>query len=156
MDTIVHLRDCANQQEIADHLRTCDHQFKPALSSRVNIDDYSKKIEQHAVTFEAWLEDQLVGLVAVYRNAELSEAFITSVSTIPSLRNMGIGYRLLSEVIEFCHLSHIPRIALEVNILASAGISLYEKIGFQQSSLAENGMMKMNFVIKSFKEKYEQ
>ena len=102
------------------------------------------------------MEDQLVGLVAVYRNAELSEAFITSVSTIPSLRNMGIGYRLLSEVIEFCHLSHIPRIALEVNILASAGISLYEKIGFQQSSLAENGMMKMNFVIKSFKEKYEQ
>jgi ribosomal protein S18 acetylase RimI-like enzyme len=156
MDAVKHARDCANQQDIANHLRTCDSQFIPTLSSRVNIDEYSNKIEEFAVTFEAWFEAELVGLVAVYRNAALSEAFITSVSTSPGFRNMGIGYRLLSEVIEFCHSSNISKIELEVNNLSSAGISLYEKIGFQKSSLAENGIVKMNLVFKSFKEKYEQ
>jgi len=156
MDEIRHSRDCANLQEIAQHLRICDLQFIPVLSSRVDIDEYSKKIDEFAVTFEAWFGEQLVGLVAVYRNAELSEAFITSVSTIPGFRNMGIGYDLLSEVIEFCGSSNISRIDLEVHNHANAVILLYEKVGFRRSSLAEDGVMKMNYVFKGFKEKYEQ
>jgi ribosomal protein S18 acetylase RimI-like enzyme len=156
MDEVKHSRDCANQLEIARHLRICDLHFIPVLSSRVNIDEYSKKIKQFAVTFEAWFGEELVGLVAVYRNIELSEAFITSVSTIPGFRNMGIGHNLLSEAMEFCYSSNMSRIELEVNNQASEVISLYEKIGFQRSSLAENGVTKMNFIFKDFKEKHEQ
>jgi ribosomal protein S18 acetylase RimI-like enzyme len=156
MDEVRHSRDCANQQEISKHLRICDLQFIPVLSSRVDIDEYSKKIEEFAVTFEAWFAEQLVGLVAVYLNVEISKAFITSVSTIPGCRNMGIGQNLLSEAIEFCDSSNMSRIELEVNNHASAVILLYEKIGFQRSSLAENGVMRMNFIFKDFKEKHEQ
>jgi len=156
MDGVKYSRQCANQQEIARHLRICDLQFIPALSSRVDIDEYSKKIEDFAVTFEAWAEEQLVGLVAVYRNATLNATFITSVSTVPSFRDLGIGYRLLSEVIEFCRLSNFSRIELEVNILSNAAVSLYERIGFQQSSLVEDGVITMHYVLKDTEEKYEQ
>ena len=54
--------------DIYCHLKECNNNFIPPLSARVALDDYAKKIFDNAITFEAWSDDVLVGLIAAYFN----------------------------------------------------------------------------------------
>src|SRR5438477_2194200 len=58
----------ATQEDIQTHLEARDVDFSPRLSLKVDIGDYSRKINARAQTFEAWFGDTLVGLVAAYMN----------------------------------------------------------------------------------------
>ena len=72
-------QDRATDEDIARHLRLCDTDFVPALSTRVQIPEYAEKLVSHAVRFEAWQHGILVGLIAAYCNdRENDRAYITS------------------------------------------------------------------------------
>jgi ribosomal protein S18 acetylase RimI-like enzyme len=121
----------AGLRDISSHLHCCDSKFVPTLSSRLDIDKYSKKILEHAKIFEAWVDDDLVGLVAVYCNSsEGVAAFITNVSVLPSWVGKGIA----TQLIDYCILQvtqlGFKRIDLEVSKDNQAAIALYEKHGF--------------------------
>ena len=58
----------ASANEIMIHLKKCSENFDPPLEKKVNLADYSKKLAEHSVSFEAWMESELVGLVAAYLN----------------------------------------------------------------------------------------
>jgi hypothetical protein len=82
--TVIYRTQTANIQNVSKHLKRCDSTFIPTLSSRLDIDDYAKKIIENAQTFEAWTNDELIGLVATYCNSsDRVTAFITSVSVLP-------------------------------------------------------------------------
>ena len=152
MDGLTYSRDRASAEDIADHLQICSDYFRPPLADRVNIEKYSLKIRNFANTFEAWFDQQLVGLVAAYQNTELSEAFVSSVSTDSRYEGKGIGSRLLLEMIEFSGNSGISKIELEVNRYSDQAISLYSKIGFKDAQPDIHDVIRMTLTIGTFKE----
>lgn len=121
----------ADKVTIVSHLLACDNSFMPPLSQRVNIDDYAIKIENKAQLFEAWANNELVGLIAAYCNdKDKNTAFISNVSVLPEWRNRGIAQRLMEKCIINMQELGFTQIELEVNKSNKAAIFLYEKNGF--------------------------
>lgn len=122
--------DRSNTLDIARHLTACDSQFIPPLSGRVEIDTYAHKIAARAMRFEAWEQDDLIGLVAAYFNSEQGVAFITSVSVLPSHQNRGIASTLLNQCIARVEAHGLHRLELEVDKSNTGALALYGKKGF--------------------------
>ena len=121
----------ASEAEIAKHLQTCDANFVPPLSNRVEINDYAKKIANMAVRFEAWSGGTLIGLVAAYCNDQENHiAYITSVSLLREWMGKGIAASLMSRCVEHVKASGMRQVSLEVASDNKLAIRLYEKSGF--------------------------
>ena len=123
----------ASQEAIYQHLLACDRYFKPALSKKVVISEYSKKIFDKAITFEAWNKAILSGLLATYFDEISKSAFITNVSVVESAIKTGIASQLMKMCIEYAFHVHAKEIILEVNSQNSHAIGLYEKFLFKHS-----------------------
>jgi len=80
--------DESSAAHVAQHLFKCADSFVPPLS--VDIVEYAKKIRKHASTLEAWVDEELAGLVAVYTNTPPT-AFITNVSVVRIYSGQGIN-----------------------------------------------------------------
>lgn len=121
----------ASEVQIAGHLSCCDEAFVPNLSVRININDYASKISKKAVRFEAWSGRELIGLVAMYCNAqEHQNAYITSVSVQKEWMGNGIATFLVKQCIGYAKASGMTMISLEVASENNAAMSLYKKNGF--------------------------
>lgn len=121
----------ASESQIRIHLEKCDSHFVLALSKKINISDYAKKIRTNAVTFEAWVDNKLIGLVAAYFNSsENAQGFITSVSTYKQFEGKGVGSHLIKMCIEYAKANKFQSLSLEVNKVSSPAIKLYHKYGF--------------------------
>ena len=138
----------ASESEIFTHLQKCNNDFIPPLDKKVNIRDYSKKIAEKAITFEAWNEKILVGLIAAYFNdAENIMGFITNVSTLKEYHGKGIASELLKMCMDYSKNNNFKEIFLEVSDKNSGAIHLYNKNGFKNIE-TKNGMLVMKFSIK--------
>lgn len=136
-DKIVYSVNRSNAAEIAAHLLRADAAFEPALSSRVDIRAYAQKLHDRAVRFEAWLGEELVGLVASYCNQpDVGKAFVTSVSVWPECQGQGIAVRLMRQCIEHVRGLGFGQMELEVDQRSLPAVALYQKLGFntQRSS----------------------
>jgi ribosomal protein S18 acetylase RimI-like enzyme len=152
---VEYLSNKASVEEIDEHLRKCDADFVPLLSSRVEISDYAQKIASKAMRFEAWSKGVLIGLVAAYCNdREKSIAFITSVSLMKEWMGKGIATHLMHQCIKHMHVQGIRQICLEVASDNMSAIRLYEKCGFITGN-ANAPFVTMNLYLKSGEE-YEQ
>lgn len=121
----------ASLAQTAAHLHACDESFEPPLSSRVKIDDYARKLNEHAQRFEAWSGNELVGLVATYCNdPDRRRAFITSVSVLPDWRGCGIACRLLARCLDHLTQLDFARVELEIGDRNTAARRLYTRYGF--------------------------
>lgn len=128
---ILYLSNQASAADIACHLSSCDLNFLPPLSSRVDLNDYAIKITHHARRFEAWVDDTLIGLVAVYDNDhEGGIAYITNVSILPAWTGKGVASHLLQKCIEYEKQIKMVKLHLNVNKNHLHAIKLYEKRGF--------------------------
>lgn len=121
----------ASQEGIYLHLKECDNNFIPPLSQKVDLHEYSKKLAEKAVTFEAWKGKALIGLVAAYFNdAESGSGFITNVSVTENYCDKGLASRLMSNCIEYAIQHNINNITLEVSNYNNEAIRLYKKFHF--------------------------
>jgi len=121
----------ASKTEIAEHLRDCDDDFVPPLSSRVEIEEYAEKIQCKATRFEAWVDDNLIGLIAAYFNDKEKQcAFITSVSVFREWTGKGIGSELLQQCLGYAKTSSMKQLSLDVAVNNLPAIRLYKKNGF--------------------------
>ena len=128
-------RNAAHHDVLVAHLSRCDPDFVPRLSIRVTIDEYATKLEQSADRFEAWVADQLVGVVAMYCNdPSLTEAFVTSVSVDPVARHQGVASLLLDHALEHAAGLGFGRAALEVDGSNGPAMALYSRAGFIEAS----------------------
>lgn len=134
----------ATADDLIIHLRACDANFIPALSEKVDIEDYAQKLSKHAVNFEAWDGGVLAGLIAAYFNdTENGLGYITNVSTVSGYAGRGIGSTLLQKCIAYGQAQQFESIGLEVSKQSLAAISLYQKFGFVTVGETDT-MLKMN------------
>ena len=121
----------ASEAQIAEHLRCCDADFIPPLAGRIELDSYARKLASKAERFEAWADDALVGLVAIYCNdAERRAAFITSVSVLRDWQGRRIASQLLEQAIAHANALGFEHLELEVDRDNTSAIKLYEKTNF--------------------------
>lgn len=121
----------SSASEITSYLLRADAGFEPNLSSRVDIPVYAQKLHDRAVRFEAWLGEELVGLVACYCNQfDRGKAFVTSVSILPECQGEGIASRLMRQCIEHVRDLGFGQIELEVEQRSLPAVALYQKHGF--------------------------
>lgn len=117
--------------QLASHLRACDVTFVPHLSDRVKIEDYTHKIANCAVRFEAWSKSDLVGLLAAYCNDDEKRlAYITNLSVSLEWQNCGVGSQLIKNCITYAIKQGFVSIELHVDLQNLPAINLYKKHGF--------------------------
>ena len=136
----------ASEENIYLHLNECSANFIPDLNETVDIKEYSKKIFSKAITFEAWKENRLIGLVAAYMNdIETFSAYITSVSVTRDYFGSGVALQILSMAIQYAEKNHFSTLRLEVNKLNKVAVQLYEKYNFKIVEEKENSyLMKLD------------
>lgn len=145
IDYKINFAECV---DLAQHLRECDTQFFPLLSSYVDIDSYAEKIKNNALTIEAWHNNKLVGLVACYANdIRLIEAYITNVSVLAIYSKKGIASNLLDICIELIQRKGFKSILLEVKSKNSIAISLYIKRDFIEKQIENKKSMLMQRIL---------
>ena len=121
----------ASLNQIRTHLLSCDQTFYQELSTKTNIVEYSKRIFDHSVRFEAWSNKKLVGLVAAYFNDTVSQfGYITNVSVSSGYNGKGIASQLLATCINYGKQHNFKQIGLEVSKNNLGGLRLYEKHSF--------------------------
>lgn len=86
-----------SESEALALLREFDQYFNPCLSSRVNIEDFSKKLSQNADWILYEEDERTAGYIAFYRNTDAGIYYMTSYCEIPS--NHNVLERMLSNLI---------------------------------------------------------
>lgn len=121
----------ADYEDILKHLKECSDSFSPPLKSYVKLEEYSLKISKHAVTFEAWDNNLLVGLIAVYfNNFKTKTGYITNVSVTSEYFGQGIAKKLLGRVMDHGRSLGFFRVKLEVNSDNISALKLYSENKF--------------------------
>ena len=132
----------ASEHDISSHLSICNYSFRPPLSQRVDLNEYSKKIFDKAVTFEAWHGKDLIGLLAAYFNDSVSNSgFITSISVTNDYMGKGIATTLMNSCLSYARQCGIKNITLEVINTNLQAISLYKKFGFEETEIRGNTVL---------------
>lgn len=135
-DEIIYTQDNSTTYDIYIHLMSCESQFVPRLSTKVELKQYSKKIYDKATRFEGWDKKSLIGLVAAYCNRQDGCLYITNVSVENLYQGHGIAKQLLRISIIFAKENNFNFIELEVNKKNKNAINLYKKLNFE--NLKEN------------------
>ena len=121
----------SSNKDILLHLKKCDNDYIPPLSSYVNICHYSNKIFINARTFEAWWMKELIGLLACYcNNTDSKTAFITNISVVKCFQGNGIAKKLLFNVMYNLKKNHWERVQLDVAENNKTAIKFYKKHNF--------------------------
>ena len=80
--------------------------------------------------------ERLIGYCGLLQSFD--EADITNVAVVSDVRNCGIGYAMLSELMKQGKERGIARYTLEVRVSNSPAIRLYEKLGFESVGIRKN------------------
>lgn len=122
----------AKRQDIYQHLHKVNPLFIPPLENRVDIEKFSDKIFDTAVTFEAWEDDKLVALISSYFNNMVDNyGFINNISVEEQYGTQGIATSLMKSCIEYGRNNHFKVLGLEVCSHNIKAIRLYEKFDFK-------------------------
>jgi len=120
----------ATREQILQHLRACDGNFIPALSSRVDLNDYSRKLSEKAVSFECWDNDVLAGMLNSYLDNGSESGFISNVSVLHGYAGRGLGSSLLHMCLDYAADHGFRNIRLEVSPQNTPAVKLYSRAGF--------------------------
>ncbi len=135
--------------ELQPYLVKSASEFIPPLDEQVEIKSYAAKIFEKAVTFEAWYEGVLVGLIAAYFNDEQRRfGYITTVSSLAEYRGRGIATELLRQCIHYAQEHGFKEIQLEVHKDSGAARRLYSKAGFTDNE-NKNNFIRMKLQVPS-------
>ena len=135
----------ASAEEINLHLKKCSKEFFPPLHSYVDIVEYSNKLFNKSFTFEAWINNDLVALLAVYVNEENKIIFISNVSVDSNYIGKGLSQSNFIHLIKFARKNNFLRIDLEVSAENSRAINFYKKNNFTIKAIKNNNyQMSMN------------
>jgi ribosomal protein S18 acetylase RimI-like enzyme len=136
--------DRSGLTDVLRHLQAHNDAFQSPLSSRVNLTGYSRKLVDHAVRFEAWVGNNLVGLVAVYCNSKDKDiAFVSNVSVLAGYAGRGIARQLMQFAIAHVVELGFSSLHLKVDRGAVIAMHLYSALGFQPTAEAEDGSISM-------------
>ncbi|MBL7799325.1 MAG: GNAT family N-acetyltransferase [Chitinophagales bacterium] len=135
---IQYTQNVGDVNQYRNHFAQCEASFISALTTRVNIEEYCAKLVEKAVNFEAWEENQLVGMVNAYFNVATETAYITNVSVVVGHQGKGIASILLDKCIKFAAEKQLKSVSLEVASTNTKAQALYKKYGFSVSGSKED------------------
>ena len=102
-----------------------------------NYNIFKSELENpNSTYFVCKLNNEIVGFAGVLIVFE--EADITNIVVKKDFRKNGIGYKLMSFLIDFCKSKKLSKIQLEVNSKNDTAINLYKKLGFIQVGCRKN------------------
>ena len=135
-------------QAVLQHLWSCDGDFVPPLSTRLNLSDYSQKICAHAERFEFWTAEppSLVALVAAYFNHESGIGFVTNVSVVPNYRRHGLARLLMERLIAEGRRRGLNGLRLEASEQDEATLRFYQRLDFIVLDQARVGSSQPQFL----------
>jgi len=132
----------ATYSDIRTHLEACKNNFVPPLQNTVDIDCYAEKIKAKSITFEAWQNGHLAGLIAAYFNDPGKEfGFITNVSVESGFAGKGIASTLLNNAVKYAQENGFSEIKLKVHARNALAIRLYTRHAFTQSGTEEDYLL---------------
>lgn len=144
LSDVIFRESTASADEVGAHLWACDAAFVPKLSERLEIDEYAQKIVENAITFEAWQEGLLVGLVAAYLNdPALKNSYVSNVTVEPVLMGKDVAAALFESCLTRARRDGFATMKLEVGQENQRAIRFYEKFGFQVQD-RKNAMLQMS------------
>ena len=85
-------------------------------------------VKDYAYFFVAEIDKEIVGYVGLYKMG--NDGYITNIVISSLHRRKGIGYKLMSSVLDFAKRENMEHITLEVRESNIPAIALYEKLGF--------------------------
>lgn len=137
-------RNTASPAAIHAHLRECDARFTPALSARVDLAGYARKLATSADRFEAWYGERLVGLVAAYLSTAATEkGFISSVSVTRDFGGKGLATALMLDCRQVARGQGLAGLTLDVSAADEVAQAFYRKLGFEVVGDLQNGFLRM-------------
>ena len=129
---IIYRIQTATLEDIYSHLYSCDNGYQPPLSSRVDLSQYSEKLFKRALSFEAWDENLLIGMINAYFNDYNTRiSFISNVSVLQEYRRQGIASKLLQMCLAYASQRNFLCIKLEASSKNSSALEVYKKAGFK-------------------------
>lgn len=152
---IVYKLNTASEVAILTHLNHCNNQFVPALSTRVSLETYAKKIADNAILFEAWSDQKLIGMAAMYLN-EKRHGYITNVSVYYEYGGKGIAKQIFVNLMEYINENNISEIKLEVSVINLAAINLYKNFGFKDIEKKNNQIIMLKKINMKTERNYNQ
>jgi ribosomal protein S18 acetylase RimI-like enzyme len=142
-------------KEIELFIREVSIYFTPPLDSKVDISAYSRKLALKstvAFAFDRMDKNKLVGLLAYYRNNNLTkEAYLSVFSVLPEYQGMGIGKRLLTLCLHDIKTANFAKVRLET-WSKNAIVKTYQNLGFKiwnrvTDRPEENETLKMELIL---------
>ena len=130
----------ASREEIYAHLCACNRSYKPPLNEKVDILEYSNKLFEKSVTFEAWSGESLIGLVAAYLDDAGDFGYISNVSVTAEFRGKSIAKVLIEMCLNWSREKNIHEIRLEVSRDSIQAVELYKKLGFKELGSSGNSV----------------
>lgn len=113
-------------------LKKVDDDFKPPLSSIVDIDEYSKKIILKSTLFTRVKKGELIGLCAIYAtDKESRQVYLTMLAVDPIFRGLGLAKGLIAEMEVYVLRQGFTSIKLEVHKTNPGAFSMYRGLGYQ-------------------------
>lgn len=132
MSVVAYRTKTASRADMHSHLKKCDDMFMPPLSSRVDLVEYSNKLFDKSVSFEAWHRTVLIGMANAYlAGADNGAGFITNVSVLVDYRGKGVASKLLTMCLEHLRNHGVSLVRLEVSCQNHPAIKLYSSAGFR-------------------------
>ena len=113
--------------------------YKIGTATESDVFIHLEKCSNIFVTFEAWREEMLIGVVAAYFNdSRNSSAFITNVSVLIKYSRQGIASALLSMCVEHARKNKFDMLVLEVHKKNRLATRFYKKNKFEVYGFKEN------------------
>tara|TARA_R110002051_G_scaffold238375_2_gene299115 strand:+ start:6253 stop:6717 length:465 start_codon:yes stop_codon:yes gene_type:complete len=126
--SIKYSSNASNYIDIRSHLERCNHLFKPALSSYINLDEYSMKLFEQSIRYEIFYDLDLIGLVAIYHNSNVG--YISNFSLEQSFIGKGFSNDLMLACLDASINKKLESIRLEVFKENTRAVKFYAKHGF--------------------------
>lgn len=88
-------------EPMASFMASVDQFFDPPIGSRVDLNDYVRRLVTRAEVFRALDEEELVGLAACYANDTGNfNADLSYIAVLPRLWGRGVGEQLIQHCLE--------------------------------------------------------
>ena len=135
-------RKLADLERIQVFLAKVNDEYRPPLDTKVNLQAYAEKIQDHAVLFVEENGIDFVGMVVLYCNDENEKrAYIPLVGVLPAWQRRGIAGRLMREAISYVKQKEYKVLGIHSNNMVA--VKMYGKLGFVVKDDSERKYMEL-------------
>ena len=141
MNNIIYKINTSTLEDIKKHLHCCNDSFIPPLNSYADISKYSQKIFNFGIRFEAYNNDNLIGLIVLYVDNQEKTSFITNVSVDPNFQGNKVAETLLLSCVGYLKENNYLEVTLHVNKNNIKAINFYKKHSFKEKGKLKNNLI---------------